>query len=139
MSLIQRKVSAKVDLTENRDFSGVETNNISFRLINNLFDVDTMTNTEWKILKEIESIFGRRIHKNEAEKIFELESKINEKFLNLCQRCGKELKSPWKRVYDLCPECDKALYESINGKIPWKEQDTGFRNNNDDRDVLTLR
>lgn len=142
-------ISAKVDLTENRDFGEVRRDiehvfddvtfmsNEEFNRIRTLKDI--MSTDDYNLLKKYEGFFGQRLHLSDAYNIFKQK---DEEFLNnmntVCARCGKFL-LPWKRRGDmsLCKECDDAL----DDRIPWisKHKLVSFTNASDDRDVLQLR
>lgn len=144
MALFVPKVSLKVDLTENRDFSKqqdirpvvISTDIMSS--VRKLKENDVMLE-ECFIVSKYENIFGRKhIHTNRAESIFNKEEKLEEEMRQHCQRCGKLLRIPWKRKHDLCLYCDYELERQERYKIPWKE--IKVRNiPEDDRDVLRLR
>lgn len=145
MALFVPKVSLKVDLTENRDFSkqqDIGTVVISPEIMSSVISLrenDMMTNEEYFIISKYENIFGRKhAHINKVEIIFNKEEKFEEEMRQHCQRCGKLLRIPWKRKHDLCLNCDYELERQERCEIPWKE--IKRRNTSeDDRDVLRLR
>lgn len=145
MALFVPKVSLKVDLTENRDFSKQQDiGTIVIRpdimsSVTSLRENGMMTNEEYFLISKYENIFGRKhVHINKAESIFNKEEKFEEEMRKNCQRCGKLLRIPWKRKHDLCLDCDYELERQERCEIPWKE--IKRRNTpEDDRDVLRLR
>ena len=145
MALFVPKVSLKVDLTENRDFSKqlyISNVIISPEIMSSIISLrenDMMTNEEYFLTSKYENIFGKKhVHINRAEIIFNKEEKFEEKMRQHCQRCGKLLRIPWKRKHDLCLDCDYELERQERYEIPWKE--IKARNTpEDDRDVLKLR
>lgn len=145
MALFIPKVSLKVDLTENRDFSkqqDIRTIVISPDIMSSVISLrenGMMTNEEYFLISKYENIFGRKhVHINRAESIFNKEEKFEEEMRQHYQRCGKLLRIPWKRKHDLCLDCDYELERQERCEIPWKERKT--RNTpEDDRDVLRLR
>lgn len=145
MALFVPKVSLKVDLTENRDFSkqqDIGTIVISPEIMSSVISLrenDMMKNEEYFLIYKYENIFGRKhAHVNRAEIIFNKEEKFEEEMRQHCQRCGKLLRIPWKRKHDLCLYCDYELERQERCEIPWKE--IKRRNTpEDDRDVLRLR
>ena len=145
MALFVPKVSLKVDLTENRDFSKqlyISNVIISPEIMSSIISLrenDMMTNEEYFLTFKYENIFGKKhVHINRAEIIFNKEEKFEEEMRQHCQRCGKLLRIPWKRKHDLCIDCDYELERQERCEIPWKE--IKARNiPEDDRDVLRLR
>ena len=145
MAIFVPKVSLKVDLTENRDFSKqLDISNviISPEIMSSIISLrenDMMTNEEYFLTSKYENIFGKKhVHINRAEIIFNKEEKFEEEMRQHCQRCGKLLRIPWKRKHDLCLDCDYELERQERYEIPWKE--IKARNiPEDDRDVLRLR
>ena len=145
MALFVPKVSLKVDLTENRDFSKqlyISNVIISPEIMSSIISLrenDMMTNEEYFLTSKYENIFGKKhVHINRAESIFNKEEKFEEEMRQHCQRCGKLLRIPWKRKHDLCIDCDYELERQERCEIPWKE--IKARNiPEDDRDVLRLR
>lgn len=145
MALFTPKVSLKVDLTENRDFSeqqGIGSVVISSDIMSSiriLRENDMMSIEEYFLISKYENIFGRKhIHANRAEIIFNKEEIFEEEIHQHCKRCGKLLRIPWKRKRGLCIDCNYALKRQERCEIPWKE--IKARNiPEDDRDVLRLR
>ena len=145
MAIFVSKVSLKVDLTENRDFSKqlyISNAIISPEIMSSIISLrenDMMTNEEYFLISKYENIFGKKhVHINRAESIFNKEEKFEEEMRQHCQRCGKLLRIPWKRKHDLCIDCDYELERQERCEIPWKE--IKARNiPEDDRDVLRLR
>lgn len=133
-------MSPDIDLTANRDFA-----NDSDRL--SLFDTvllttyngARMTPAEYESLKKHERFFGEDIHLTQSDKIFysDKEDKYIEEVRTHCYRCGKEIIIPWKKVYDLCEECD-SLTKNDYRKIPWKNN-RDIPNSRNARDLFSLR
>ena len=145
MAAFVPKVSLKVDLTENRDFSeqqDIRPVVISPDIMSSVRisrENDMMSTEEYFLISKYENIFGRKhIHANRAEIIFNKEENFEEEIHQHCQRCGKLLRIPWKRKRGLCIDCSYDLEIQDRCKILWKE--TKVRNiPEDDRDVLRLR
>ena len=133
MTLFVPKVSLKVDLTENRDFSNQE----DIRIL--VVDSNIMTDEEYFLMSKYENIFGKKhVYINRAESIFNKEKRFEEETQQYCQRCGKLLRIPWKRKHNLCLYCDYELERQERCEIPWKE--TKIINiSGDNIDVLRLR
>lgn len=110
-------LSRNIDLTENRDFSG---GRIEFTHLLRSIDLDAevMSTDEYEVIVWWEGIFGRRRHSNEKDRVFDKEEKYLNGWRGKCERCGKPLRCPWKRVYGLCIECNDAMEKS---RIPWIE------------------
>ena len=142
MALFAPKVSLKVDLTENRDFSkqqDIRTVVINPEIMSSIRNLkeNGMISEEYFTVSKYENIFGRKhIHTNRAERIFNKEERFEKDINQYCQRCGKLLRIPWKRNYDLCIECNSILENQDVFRIPWKEIKII---ENDNRDVLRLR
>ena len=133
MTLFVPKVSLKVDLTENRDFSNQE----DIRIL--VVDSNIMTDEEYFLMSKYENIFGKKhVYINRAESIFNKEKRFEEETQQYGQRCGKLLRMPWKRKHNLCLYCDYELERQERCEIPWKE--TKIINiSGDNIDVLRLR
>jgi len=115
-------LSRKIDLTENFDFSGGTNWPILIRdwgdslIPFEVYDNEAISLDQYHIIEQWEGMFGKRHHWTQKHEIFDCY--IN-RFINdehHCKRCGKEFRIPWKRIYDLCPECNEAI--SVE-KIPW--------------------
>ena len=133
----------RIDLTERRDFLGpssifLGTPSIELAdFINRAYDDDNISNDEYDALVRHESIFGCRRHFNEKHDVFK---KADEAYLEEmhthCFRCGKEIRLPWAKRHDLCPECDEAM----RNKIPWDKKDQLVSFGNDSAmDMFNLR
>ena len=89
-------ISTNIDLTGNRDFSRDR-----FQWLIQSMD---MLHT----LSAKEKIFGRTRH--ESLDVFrKSDDAWAEEMRTHCQRCGKELRIPWKRNRDVCEECNSIL------------------------------
>lgn len=109
----------KTDLTENRDFRGPSKILIDRILADEVLELAeerAMSTDEFEKVYAWEQLFKPR-HYSEHLDVFRDESIWKQKMESHCQRCGKEFRLPWKKVYDLCIECD-SIY--LN-RIPWKE------------------
>ena len=113
-------ISPRIDLTENRDFSGrfLEFSQMDTEIPDFIF-YEKMTPEEMDKFIFLEKFFGQSTHHTERYKIFNQEKKFEEEVRTHCARCGKEIRAPWKKIYDLCPECDKEM--EIRG-VPWKNE-----------------
>lgn len=112
-------ISTNIDLTENRDFSRVR-----FQwLIQNVRPIEngpTMSMDMYRSLSAKEKIFGRTRH--ESIDVFrKSDDAWAEEMRTHCQRCGKELRIPWKRKRDVCEECNSILERDYSGSVfPWR-------------------
>ena len=124
----------KVDLTENGDFrkpSYITSLDIP-RSYGNI------SLTQYNSIKRFESIFGKRYHDDERLYIFGVIGYI-EKYKSHCNRCGKELVIPWKRLNSgLCKKCEEDLDLQFRGRLPWKAEQT-TSSNTIDSDLFNLR
>ena len=107
-------VSRNIDLTEHRDFSNnISLNGISqvlLREINRIQENDIMSTDEYDILWNYHSIFGFKRHTNMAEQIFKTkERKFKEDYYSHCERCGKLIQIPWRRIYGRCEKCNNVM------------------------------
>ena len=122
----------KVDLTENRDFRKP-------RYITSLDIPRSYGNislTQYNSIKRFESIFGKRYHDDERLYIFGVIGYIN-RCESRCNRCGKELVIPWKRLNSgLCPEC-KSDFDRSFSLLPWKNKLTINNNINNNNNINT--
>lgn len=131
----------KIDLTERRDFgtSGLITEIGAFErdsLVDFAYSGGNMTNDEYEALTRYERVFGRRRHFNEWLDVFRKDEReyFNEMRTH-CYRCGKEIRVPWLKRYDLCPECDRY----VAGRIPWKDRQLVSFGSDRTMDVFSLR
>ena len=119
-------ISTNIDLTENRDFSRVR-----FQwLIQNVGPIEngpTMSTDMYRSLSAKEKLFG--IARHESIDIFRKSDEAwAEEMRTHCQRCGKELRIPWKRNRDVCEECNSILERDYSGSVfPWKRTIEGNR------------
>lgn len=139
-------VSRNIDLTEHRDFSNnISLNSISqvlLREIDCIEENDIMSTDEYNILWNYHSIFGFKRHTNMAEQIFKTkERKFKEDYYSHCERCGKLIRIPWRRIYDLCEKCNNVMETTTSdGKIkfPWDIEITSS-SRDDTMDIFRLR
>ena len=108
-------MTGNIDLTEHHDFGGVEEGDT---LIATWLDTEIMTADQYETVAKWEKVFGKR-HRNEKDRIFNKELQLIEKSKDHCQRCGCDLRVPWKRVYGLCIRCNDYLENKVQ-QIPWK-------------------
>ena len=119
-------ISINIDLTENRDFSRVR-----FQwLIQNVRPIEngpTMSTDMYRSLSAKEKLFG--IARHESIDVFrKSDDAWAEEMRTHCQRCGKELRIPWKRNRDVCEECNSILERDYSGSVfPWKRTIEGNR------------
>ena len=112
-------ISTNIDLTENRDFSRVR-----FQwLIQNVGPIEngpTMSTDMYRSLSAKEKLFG--IARHESIDVFrKSDDAWAEEMRTHCQRCGKELRIPWKRNRDVCEECNSILERDYSGSVfPWR-------------------
>ena len=112
-------ISTNIDLTENRDFSRVHFQWLmqNVRLREN---GPTMSTDMYHSLSAKEKLFG--IARYESIDIFRKSDEAwAEEMRTHCQRCGKELRIPWKRNMGLCEECNSILEREYSGSVfPWR-------------------
>ena len=118
-------ISTNIDLTENRDFSRV---NFQW-LIQNVGPIEngpTMSMDMYRSLSAKEKLFG--IARHESIDIFsKSDDAWAEEMRTHCQRCGKELRIPWKRNRDVCEECNSILEKEYSGSVfPWRRNGEGI-------------
>ena len=112
-------ISTNIYLTENRDFSRVR-----FQwLIQNVGPIEngpTMSTDMYRSLSAKEKLFG--IARHESIDVFrKSDDAWAEEMRTHCQRCGKELRIPWKRNRDVCEECNSILERDYSGSVfPWR-------------------
>ena len=118
-------ISTNIDLTENRDFSRVR-----FQwLIQNVGPIEngpTMSTDMYRSLSAKEKLFG--IARHESIDIFcKSDEAWAEEMRTHCQRCGKELRIPWKRNNGVCEECNSILEKEYSGSVfPWRRNGEGI-------------
>ena len=113
-------ISTNIDLTENRDFSRVH-----FQWL--MQNGPTISTDKYHSLSAKEKLFG--IARHESIDIFRKSDEAwAEEMRTHCQRCGKELRIPWKRNRDVCEECNSILERDYSGSVfPWKRTIEGNR------------
>ena len=118
-------ISTNIDLTENRDFSRVNFQWLmqSVRPIEN---GPTMSTDMYRSLSAKEKLFG--IARHESIDIFRKSDEAwAEEMRTHCQRCGKELRIPWKRNNGVCEECNSILEKEYSGSVfPWRRNGEGI-------------
>ena len=118
-------ISTNIDLTENRDFSRVNFQWLmqSVRPIEN---GPTMSTDMYRSLSAKEKLFG--IARHESIDIFRKSDEAwAEDMRTHCQRCGKELRIPWKRNNGVCEECNSILEKEYSGSVfPWRLNGEGI-------------
>lgn len=129
-------ISSNVDLTENRDFSagrfqGLMDIELDRALMQDVQSIehDSMISMDmYRNISTKENIFGRTRHYTESLDVFrKSESAWVEEMRTHCQRCGKELRIPWKRNMDVCKECNSILERDYMGSVfPWKRTGEGI-------------
>ena len=118
-------ISINIDLTENRDFSRAH-----FQwLIQNVRPIEngpTMSTDMYRSLSAKEKLFG--IARHESIDIFRKSDEAwAEEMRTHCQRCGKELRIPWKRNNGVCEECNSILEKEYSGSVfPWRLNGEGI-------------
>ena len=110
-------IDRKIDLTDNHDFSqGM----IEMDTLTGIYlDQELMTPEQYETIVRWESIFGKKRHDNRKDKIFDKDVRYERSLEDHCQRCGVELKAPWKRFYGLCNRCNDIVQNDVQ-RIPWK-------------------
>ena len=118
-------ISTNIDLSENRDFSRVHfqwlMQNVQLRE-----NGPTMFTDMYRSLSAKEKLFG--IARHESIDIFRKSDKAwAEDMRTHCQRCGKELRIPWKRNNGVCEECNSILEKEYSGSVfPWRRNGEGI-------------
>jgi hypothetical protein len=108
-------MNPKIDLTEKGDFR--ETSYIT-SLVDLPTDGRSMTLDQHLALRRFESIFGKRRHDDNRFIIFGITRFIKDRECH-CDRCGKELRIPWKRPNSgLCQECEDILDREYGSNHP---------------------
>lgn len=110
-------LSSKIDLTANRDFGPKV---VVINSIQSLDENESMSTDEYVRIARRESIFGKKIHRNIKDVVFDREGKFMEEVSIHCERCGKEFKIPWQFRWGLCEKCMTELGESFQIRIPWR-------------------
>jgi len=114
----------KIDLTENRDFRKPGS------YTRNLVDFPTQYQYGQYKLTRLDTIFGKKCHTDRRYWIFGVIGYIR-RCESRCNRCGKELVIPWKRLNSgLCPKCESDLDRSFRS-FPWENKTLNFYNQND--------
>ena len=118
-------ISTNIDLTENRDFSRVHfqwlMQNVRLRENGHIMSTDM-----YRSLSAKEKLFG--IARHESIDIFRKSDEAwAEEMRTHCQRCGKELRIPWKRNNGVCEECNSILEKEYSGSVfPWRRNGEGI-------------
>ena len=118
-------ISTNIDLTENRDFSRVHfqwlMQNVRLRENGHIMSTDM-----YRSLSDKEKLFG--IARHESIDIFcKSYESWAEEMRTHCQRCGKELRIPWKRNNGVCEECNSILEKEYSGSVfPWRRNGEGI-------------
>lgn len=104
-------ISTNIDLTENRDF-------ISHHVQWLIQSMDSLSAKE--------KLFG--IARHESIDLFRKSDDVwAEEMRTHCQRCGKELRIPWKRNKGVCEACNNILERDYSGSVfPWKRTVEGI-------------
>ena len=112
-------ISTNIDLTENRDFSRA---NFQWLMQNG----PTISTDKYHSLSAKEKLFG--IARHESIDVFrKSDDEWAEEMRTHCQRCGKELRIPWKRNRDVCEECNSILERDYSGSVfPWRRNGEGI-------------
>ena len=118
-------ISTNIDLTENRDFSRVRFQWLmqNVRLREN---GPTMSTDMYRSLSAKEKLFG--IDRHESIDVFrKSDDAWAEEMRTHCQRCGKELRIPWKRNNGLCEECNSIFEKEYSGSVfTWRRNGEGI-------------
>ena len=112
-------ISTNIDLTENRDFSRVH-----FQWL--MQNGPTISTDKYHSLSAKEKLFG--IARHESIDIFsKSDDAWAEEMRTHCQRCGNELRIPWKRNMGVCEECNSILDREYSGSVfPWRRNGKGI-------------
>ena len=124
----------KIDLTENRDFRK------PIYDARKLVDFPTTLHFGPFSLTRLTSIFGERGHNDQRFRIFGVIGYIK-RCESRCNRCGKELVIPWKRLNSgLCLKCESDLHKSFE-LFPWEDKLTiNFNNNSSNpKDIFNMK
>ena len=131
-------ISTNIDLTENRDFSRVRFQWLmqNVRLREN---GPTMSTDMYHSLSAKEKLFG--IARHESIDIFrKSDDAWAEEMRTHCQRCGKELRIPWKRNNGLCEECNSILEKEYSGSVfTWRRNGEGITQTSRDNPMDIFR
>ena len=133
-------ISRNIDLTENRDFGSVH-----FQwLTQNGYSIEngpTMSTDMYRSLSTKEKIFGKTIH--ERIDVFRKSDDVwTEEMRTHCQRCGKELRIPWKRNKGVCEACNNILERDYSGSLfPWRRNGKGITQSSRDNpmDIFNMK
>lgn len=125
---------SNIDLTENRDFGGGETEDT---LVSIYLDAELMTPEQYETVIRWERIFGKKRHTNEKNSLFDEETPFIDIWRNKCQRCGKEL-APWNITYSLCRDCNRIVENNVQ-QIPWRTYRVTRINDRGQGDLFDLR
>ena len=122
-------ISTNIDLTEHRDFSIAR-----FQWL--IQSMDMLHSLSAK-----EKIFGRTRH--ESLDLFRKSDDVwDEEMRTHCQRCGKELRIPWKRNKGVCEACNNILERDYSGSLfPWRLNGEGITESSRDNpmDIIHMK
>lgn len=116
MTICTAWLSPKIDLTESRDF---RPRIVPIDYLNSPDENELMSTDECVRIARRESIFGKKIHRNRRDVVFDREGKFMDEVSTHCERCGKEFRIPWKFRWGLCEKCIEELGEPSQIRIPW--------------------
>ena len=106
-----------IDLTEHGDFGSDEI--FLDETLGIWFGDELLTPKQYDAVRRWETIFGKRVHRDERSNIF---TNVDLPFLTgdngRCTRCGRRL-VPWNHFYGFCMKCNDEM-ERFTPKIPWR-------------------
>lgn len=124
-------ISTNIDLTENREFSRVRFQWL-MQNVRHIENGPTMSMDVYRSLSPKEKLFG--IARHERIDIFRKSDEAwAEEMRTHCQRCGNELRIPWKRNMGVCEECNSILEREYSSSVfPWRRNGEGITENSRD-------
>ena len=133
-----KRISNKIDLTENGEFSGGTMNRLFNLMSGEIFDI-AYKETENRRSKH-ERIFGRKYHYTDVMEAVDCDMFALEEAKWRCPRCGRKL-FPWDDIYGLCKACRKDMETppSNRAEYKWLYYRSFTGKTTDDRDILRLR